>query len=454
MDDGRQIETNTNGATAAGLLLTLARTLRHAPDLTALRFTLVSDPRRLIAYKQAILLERGLSGKLKVSAVSNVATIDRNAPFVVFVERTMASFDKAGELEGARTVDPASLGQLDRAEWQEFLSDTAFWQPIIAPDGSMLGGLLFIRPEPWTETETILLAEVADSAGHAWAALLNAGKKKAVSKPKLSRRTKLIAAGAFVALMLLPVRLSVIAPAEVAPKDPAVVAAPMAGVIREVFVKPNAEVHKGDVLFSFEDAELKANDAIAKRAVEEAEAELKRASQQAFGDARGRAEVALLRARLALRQEQAAYSAYQLSEVNVTAPTDGIAIFADANDWRGRPVSTGERVMAVAAPEDADVKIMIPVKDAIDLKPGAEVRLFLDVAPLSALDATLERASYQPVTTPAGKLAYQAVARFKDGTKVPRIGFKGSAKVLGERVPLFLFLFRRPLAALRQMVGI
>ncbi|TNE62713.1 MAG: HlyD family efflux transporter periplasmic adaptor subunit [Alphaproteobacteria bacterium] len=456
MHDPRQVDRNTREAATGSILLGLGRALRHAPDLTTFRFTIVSEPRRLIAYRQAILIER-TGGTLKLAAVSNVATIDRNAPFVVVLERLLAGLDKTGHLEAATTLDQNALSARDRQEWLEFLDSSVYWQPLVAPGGPALGGLLLVRAEAWTPTEAALMDEIADAGAHAWQGLLERGQRRIVSKPKLSRRTMLIAGCSLVVLLALPVRLSTIAPAEVVARDPAVVAAPMQGVIREVHVKPNAQVRAGDILYSFEDAELKANDAMARRAVEEAEAELRRASQQAFGDAKGRAEIALRQARLALRQEQAAYAAYQLGQVEVRAPNDGIAIFSDANQWRGRPVTTGERVMAIAAPDAAELQILIPVSDAISLEPGAQVRLFLDVAPLSAVDATLLRSSYEPARTPDGTMAYRAVAAFpetgEEAAQPPRIGLKGSAKVLGERVPLVLFLFRRPLAALRQMVG-
>ena len=43
--------------------------------------------------------------------------------------------------------------------------------------------------------------------------------------------------------------------------------------------------------------------------------------------------------------------------------------------------------------------------------------------------------------------------RLSDAAHPPRIGLKGTAKVFGERVSLFYYLLRRPLAAARQFVG-
>ncbi|WP_417247552.1 efflux RND transporter periplasmic adaptor subunit [Celeribacter sp.] len=437
--------------TASAVLLGIEKSIRQARDMTALQFVAVTETRRLISYQQAVLLSYGVGGKLRVVAVSNVPSVDRNAPYIRFVEK-LANRDGPSDQKRvlSRTVDARG----DDAEWREFLQDSILCQPVLAPDGTPLGLLLLVRAKEWLDEEILLIEQLTDALGHAWNALRPRKKRGGLFEAGKKRRVVLVGGLiAIIAVLCIPVRQSIIAPATVIPRDPVMIAAPITGVIREIRVRPNAPVAKDDLLFSFEGAEFRANYEISLRAVDTAEAELRRASQQAFGDAKGRAEVALSQTRLALRQEQAKFSRYQLSQVDVRAPQSGIAIFSDPNDWRGRPVSTGEQVMAIAAPAAAELGISIPVADAITLQSGAEVRLFLDVDPLGSIGATLEYTAYQPKETPDGILAYRAVARFDNPEDIPRIGLRGSAKIMGDRVPLALFLFRRPLAALRQMIG-
>eukprot|EP01030_Chromulinospumella_sphaerica_P033845 gene33845-34782_t len=59
-------------------------------------------------------------------------------------------------------------------------------------------------------------------------------------------------------MLLIPVRQSVLAPAEVVPLAGQVVAAPLDGVIAEVLVKPNQTVKTGDLLLRFESTTLTA----------------------------------------------------------------------------------------------------------------------------------------------------------------------------------------------------
>jgi hypothetical protein len=89
----------------------------------------------------------------------------------------------------------------------------------------------------------------------------------------------------------------------------------------------------------------------------------------------------------------------------------------------------------------------------VALEPGAAVELFLDNAPLAPLAARLVTASYESEITPAGVLSYRLTATVLPGPALPRIGLQGIARVSGRPVPLALYLFRRPLTALRQWIG-
>ena len=131
----------------------------------------------------------------------------------------------------------------------------------------------------------------------------------------------------------------------------------------------------------------------------------------------------------------------------------GIAIIDEVERWKGRPVNTGEAILKVANPDIVKVRILLPVSDAITLQQGTPVKVFLDIDPLHPLHAITEHASYEPVTTPDGTVAYHIIAQLSEHNNPPRIGLQGSAKIYGEEVSLFYYLFRRPITALRQWLG-
>ncbi|MGE4416254.1 MAG: HlyD family efflux transporter periplasmic adaptor subunit, partial [Marinobacterium sp.] len=132
----------------------------------------------------------------------------------------------------------------------------------------------------------------------------------------------------------------------------------------------------------------------------------------------------------------------------------GVAVLDDPMEWRGRPVKVGERIMLVADPEQIELEIMLPVKDSIVLSPGADIKVFLDNDPIHAWSAVLRHAAYEPRSTATQEVAYRLIADLTgDNQMLPRIGLKGTAKIYGERVSLFFYLFRRPLTSLRQWIG-
>ena len=102
----------------------------------------------------------------------------------------------------------------------------------------------------------------------------------------------------------------------------------------------------------------------------------------------------------------------------------------------------------------------IPAKDLrniiIDAKKRKKARKKLnnlEVDKGAPLKGKLLRASYAPSLSPEEVLSYKIGASF-DGKKPPRIGFRGTAKVYGSRVPLFYFVLRKPITFMRQFIGI
>lgn len=432
------------------LLLELHREARQAPTLEALRFLITNQTRRLVAYRQAGVVALS-EGAARVEAVSNIAVLERNAPYVRWLEAVAAVVAKGPQAGRMHVLDPKALPAALSGEWGEWCAPQVLWCPLPAPGGGPATAALWLaRDEPWSDGEGILLERLAEGYGHAlWA--LGGGKRRV-------RRSRGALAAAVAAVLLggalaLPVPQSALAPAEVAARDPLIVAAPIEGVIERFHVEPNQSVEAGQPLFGFEQTVLRSRAEIARKALTSAEAELMTATQGAFADPQAKARIAQLRTQAELRRAELDYARDLLERVVVRAERAGLAVFADANEWIGRPVAVGERILTLADPAEAEVDVQLAVSDALVLHEGAPVRLFLNTDPLRPLEARLRHASYEPGMTAAGVLAYRVKATLEPGQAVPRIGLRGTAKIYGEPAPLALYLFRRPLAALRQAVG-
>jgi multidrug resistance efflux pump len=378
--------------------------------------------------------------------------LERDAPFVRWSEAVLAELARGAAAREVRRIGPEDIPAKHRAGWAEFTVGQALWVPLIAPDGELLGVLWMTREAAWNDGDLVLAERLADCYAHAWRAL--AGRRAGRRKRRWPRVVAAVAVIGLLGALAIPVPQSALAPAEVVAAQPRVVAAPMDGVIADVHVAPNQPVAAGQKLFSFDATELESQAAVARRALAIAEAELRRAGQGAFADREETAKLRVLETKRDLRAAELAQAEERLSRVTVTADRPGVAIFTDPNEWIGRPVRTGERVMQVADPGDTRLRIDLPVADAIQLAPGARVTLFLDVAPLERVPARLAQASYEAATTPDDQLAYRVYADFAPGTPPQRPGLKGTAKLFGAEVPLALYLFRRPLAAARQWLGL
>ena len=433
--------------------LQLERTARHAETPAALSYTIVNETRRLLTYQQAMLIDLRGSRPATI-AVSGVAAFDANAPFIRWLHRIAASVVAGEKSARLHALDAGALDPAEREAWAEWSPPQALWCPFLAAPGAAqarpFAVLWLAREQPWQDGEKLLAEQLADAYAHAMAAL--SGRRRRIGRPW--RWLIGLASAAAVALALaIPVSQSALGPAEVVARDPAIVAAPMDGVVQGFAVQPNQQVAAGDLLFRFDDTDLRSRRDVAERALGVARAELRQATQGAFTDRRSSAQLASLEAQVNLRQAELDYARERLERVQVTAPRAGIAVFADAKDWIGRPVTTGERILQVADPAQVELKVSLAVKDGIVLREGAAIELFLDIDPVRPLPARLLRASYEAELTPLGVLAYRIAAEFDAATPPPRIGLQGTAKLYGETVPLALYIFRRPLSALRQSVG-
>ena len=159
-----------------------------------------------------------------------------------------------------------------------------------------------------------------------------------------------------------------------------------------------------------------------------------------------------MQAELEVAQAEFDYASQLAEQAGITAPMDGMALFSDRRDWEGRAVSVGEPIMQVVDPERTMIRIDLPAAEQMSLHEGDSIKLWLDSQPLWAIDGELLTASYQARQTPEGTLAFALTASITSGE--PRIGSRGTAKVYGRWVPLIYSLLRRPIAALRQFVGI
>ena len=273
--------------------------------------------------------------------------------------------------------------------------------------------------------------------------------------PKSSSRRKVvlaIALGLFIS-SLIPVSQTILAPAEIIPKDPILIRSEVDGIIDTFYVEPNEKVSANQLILRLDPTDFKNALLIAENELRVSEAEHQQAAQMAINSSEARAKMPLLERQVATKQAEVELYRSRLARVEIRAPRDGIFVIGDLNIWIGRPVETGQRIATIANQNNIEIEILLPVRDAITLDLGTEVNMFLNIAPGSPLAASLTFASYQAEITAEGVLAFRLKAALNDNNNKPRIGLRGTAKLYGEKSPIIMHVLRRPLAAIRQWLG-
>lgn len=430
-------------------LLQLGRRARAAPDTAGLGFVAVNETLQLASYRQAALwTELGLP---RVATVSGLPQPDPGAPYIHWLSALCRQLVKDGAPAG--TVDAQALPPVLRDEWVQWLPAQVLWLPL-RHEERLDGALLFARETPWGDAERALLQELAGIYAHALSTFRprQQALDRAFGWLRSARgRRRLLLAAAL--LCVLPVRISVLAGAEVVPMEPLLVRAPLDGVIERFDVRPNQSVRAGDALFSLDTSALRTRFEVARKAVDTAQEEYRQSAQAAVTSDKNRADIALRQGQLQEKQVEFDYTSGQLERVQVKAERDGIAVFADASDWLGKAVTVGERILLVADPARVELAAQLPAADAIEVTPGDVLTLYPQGSPLASFDARVVSVAYRAEPTPEGFLAYRIKAEFLPGLAPPRIGQLGSARVRGGWAPLAYVVLRRPLVAVRQWFG-
>lgn len=436
----------------AGFALDLEARARAAQSVAELGFSMANDAYPALHFRQALVLDA--AGKLMT--VSGLASIEADSPYVLWLGRVWPWLRKQIPAEGGwYAPDEQVLAQApdDVSEgWREWWPAGVLVLHLRYRTRDTIGWVCFLLDRPPLPSVTHALQRIALSWEYCWEMLAGKRRKKSHARGFWSgRKWRHIMIVVALLMLMLPVRQTVLAPAEVIAEDAMTIAPGLDGVISAVHVRPNQAVRAGDMLFSLDDTTLRNRLEIVRKSVAVADAELQATTQIAFSDSRSKAEIAVMRGRLEERRAELAAVQAQLARVDVRAPYDGIVVFADPDDWTGRPVATGERIMLLANPDKPGMLIHLPVADAIALDAGSRVSLILTVRPFSPISGTITETSYQASISDEGVASYRLRAGIDD-TGV-RIGLRGTAKLYGDRVILGYYLLRRPLAKIREFSG-
>ncbi len=148
---------------------------------------------------------------------------------------------------------------------------------------------------------------------------------RADGRPRRTGRFLLAALALSVAVLCIPVRQFVVAPAEIISLDAVAVTSPVEGIVAELVAKPNQAVKKGDVLIRLDDTAIRNRLDSARQALEVARAEYLAGAHRAFVSSDKTSETGVLRGRISKQRAEGAFLQEQLGMQNSRALRDGIA---------------------------------------------------------------------------------------------------------------------------------
>jgi hypothetical protein len=428
----------------------------NSKNREGLIFVILNDTVHVVKYDRALLWEFLEDNKPKLLGVSGHVSVAKTSQMI---QKWRNLINKIPDPKKPQVLRAHSFGD-DLTLWKEAdgtEESAILWIPIFAQEKLTLGLWLEIwkiedKPIPSPENLQLLATFLGPVYGSAWEKFM---PKYWLRKMGLNRRKITFGALALLLLLLfIRVPLRVVAPCEVVPNDPYLITAPLDGIIKQIDVKAGQIVKKGAILFEYEKAvpleELK----VAEKEVQIAQAELNRASALGLSDEKSRAEVDVLSLKLQRKKIDLDIAKYRAGKLDSKAPDNGIVMINDPDEWRGKPVKEGEKVMIVSDPSKTKIRIWVPENDNITLDPESMITIFLNTNPAKSYRASLIYIANETTISDEHVPSFVAEANWVDTPPDLKLGLKGSAVLYGERVSLFYFMLRKPWASFRKFLGV
>lgn len=436
-------------------LIGLQKLALEAKELQECIFLITNKTHQLVSYDQAVFFE-SKSGKTSATSVSGNATIEAKGTHTYIIEQIiknkMAGSGENKEHFIVKIDHTRDIPQDNLQNWKDFALPHNLLMVFGTEEEGIFGSLLLQRDKQFDDAEIAILEELCSTYSKALA-LQNLRKQKSIGSffVTTSKQKKWVLA-VLVLLFICPVRLSASAPAEIVAEEAKMVSAPFDGMIDEVLIKPGDGVLKGQILARMDQDSLRTKEQSAAQALELAKVSLSRVRRESIATPEKKAELNKLQAEINAKTIEYEYAQTLLERSEISAPQDGIAIFPSVNTLRGKPVAMGERLMLVASPEQKELLVRVPLDAMLDFNNNAKVRFHSNISPLFSYEGETISIGYQASPDPDGLLTYKIRASIPDDKNL-RIGWKGTAKIYDEWSILGYATLRRPLIALRNIIG-
>lgn len=424
------------------------------PTKKKLHFVILNESKHVLSYDRAFLWD--ISGKdPSIQGISGLVDIDKNTELITAWTDIIRSIPNKNS---PRLLDEKTVPGCTE-EWKSIRGNDQmrfYWLPIYSPNALLMG---LVVSFPAKSFQQKLVDEEIDIFMNflmpGYAAGLEKFSKKQLRTGKKKKR--LVALGGIFALLLFgnlyQVPLRIVSSCEVVSREPVIIAAPLEGVIQDIKVFPGDQVAVGDLLVEYEKSTFVQDLQLAKKEVELREAEVSRAKTLGYDDDEKLAELKVLMAKNDQAQAKLDFARYQFDLLTVEAPAAGIISVDNPEEWKGRPVSVGEKILSIDQQDDTKVLIWLAEGDNVNLDKNSLVKVVLNANPNATYEATLDYVSSISRINDQNIVSFEAEASWVEQPENIKIGQKGVAIMYGDQVSLLYYLFRKPYLFFRRTFG-
>ena len=132
-------------------LIGLEKKTREAKTQDELNFVVANETRQIIDYINSFLLLKAPTDKFQVKATSDLATVDRTAPLITFIENIIN--ESGHNFKEIQNLDVDKISKKIKVKKPKNLPDNILCIPILRPQKGLQGYLILSRNEKFIENE-------------------------------------------------------------------------------------------------------------------------------------------------------------------------------------------------------------------------------------------------------------------------------------------------------------
>ena len=421
-----------------------------------LNFIILNDTYHVMPYDLAGLWKINSNGSTLLG-VSGQTTYTTQSDIVQHWKDTLTDLKESGTYKVLSTEDFPHL----KENWKKSKTNensSVLWLPIIRQGQETIGLWL----EKWEDPQGVIFknnmkiidAHLIPGYAVAWENLNPTSWYKRFKKYFNRKTLSFLLPFIVLLFLLIRVPLRIVAPCEVVPKDFYIVTAPLNGIIAKVDVKPGQQIKQGEALYEYDPRVPTQELKIAEKQVLLMNAEINRATAVSVEEHQSSGDLATGNIKLQKAELDLAFAQNNFKELTGKAPISGVALIDNPDEWQGKPVKLGEKILLIANPDQTKVRMWIPESDNIQIDKTIPVRIYLNPNPEINYYVKLNFISHEANLTDKHISSFEAEGEWIGEDNKAKLGVKGSAVLYGEKVSLLYYILRKPLSTLREFTGL